>query len=299
MNNILVLSILASLLFVADAHGRLGLPQPTFIAPLDDNTKYCGIINGYNALPGEKYDDSPQANTEAYTRAFRKSGYQSLKALVDAQGDTGGECGITRADGTPQPLPSDGNVRWIHGNEGFVASHEGPCEVWCDNTRVYQNDNCARNNPGGVMPIDVSKCQGASRLFFLWLAMHTHEWQVYKNCVPLQGGGGNRPPSPPSPPTPSNQPTMAPPPPSPPNNGAAQPWEQCGGEGYRGPTGCTQGFSCKGINQWYSQCVAGGGGATAETWGQCAGEGYSGPTNCKASDHCVWINQWYSQCKPY
>ncbi|CAK4073462.1 unnamed protein product [Aphanomyces euteiches] len=276
--------------------------MPTFIAPLDDNTKYCGIINGYNALPGEKYDDSPQANTEAFNRAFKQSSYPSLKALVDSQGDTGGECGITRADGTPQPLPGDGNVKWIHGNEGFVASHEGPCEIWCDNTRVYENDNCARNVPNGIMPIDVSKCQGASRLFFLWLAMHTHEWQVYKNCVPLQGGGGNRPPSPPSP---SYQPTMVPSPPSPswapspPSGGEAQPWQQCGGDGYSGPRGCTQGFSCQQINKWYSQCTnARVSTTTVETWGQCGGQGYGGSTSCKSTDHCVWKNDWYSQCVP-
>ncbi|CAK4233311.1 unnamed protein product [Aphanomyces euteiches] len=212
-------AIFAAALSTVDKHGRLNDPMPTFIAPLDDNT---------NTMIHHKPTPKP--------------------STVHSQGDTGGECGITRADGTPQPLPGDGNVKWIHGNEGFVASHEGPCEIWCDDTRVYVNDNCARNVPNGIMPIDVSKCQGASRLFFLWLAMHTHEWQVYKNCVRLQGGGGNRPPS-------NDQPTMVPSPPSPPSSGNVHAWEQCGGEGYKGPTGCTQGCIASGsidgtVNVW-------------------------------------------------
>ncbi|CAK4489855.1 unnamed protein product [Aphanomyces euteiches] len=262
--------LVALLTLSVNGHGRLGDPQPSFVA-VDDNTKFSGIINGYNTLPGEKYDDSPQANTDAFNRAFKKSNYQSLKALVDAQGNTGGECGFTRMDGPAQPLPSDGNVKWIHSNEGFVASHEGPCEVWCDNTRVFQNENCARNVPNGVLPIDVSKCQGADRLFFLWLAMHTHEWQVYKNCVPLQGGGGGpRPPSAPSAPSPPAQAKAAPSP-------SAE---------YSQASGAKQALS------------GGGGGGSAATWSQCGGSGYSGPTNCKDSDRCNKLNDWYSQCVP-
>ena len=31
-------------------------------------------------------------------------------------------------------------------------------------------------------------------------------------------------------------------------------WAQCGGQGYSGPTCCSQG-TCKASNQWYSQCM--------------------------------------------
>lgn len=40
-----------------------------------------------------------------------------------------------------------------------------------------------------------------------------------------------------------------------PNGGLAQPWGQCGGLGYTGPTACHAGCQCKKWNDWYSQCV--------------------------------------------
>ncbi|TYZ67546.1 hypothetical protein PybrP1_012218, partial [[Pythium] brassicae (nom. inval.)] len=66
------------------------------------------------------------------------SPYKDLKALVAAKGvpiaGATKECGITSATGTKLPLPD--KVEWSHGaGEGFTPSHEGPCEVWCDNVR--------------------------------------------------------------------------------------------------------------------------------------------------------------------
>ncbi|KAF0712733.1 hypothetical protein As57867_004686, partial [Aphanomyces stellatus] len=232
---------------------------------------------------------------------------------VQKNGDPGGACGFTNPNGDAKALPDV--VQWGHSStEAFTPSHEGPCEVWCDNTRVYENDNCSANIPNGQMPIDKSKCQGANQLYFVWAALHTSSWQIYKTCVKLQGGGGPTPPSPPS-----NQPTVVPSsppapytpsPPSPPspytpspsnNGGSVQPWGQCAGKSYSGPTGCVQGYKCEFKNDWYSQCVPGsdgGSGAPVETWGQCGGKSYSGATNCKSSDKCIVRNEWYSQCVP-
>lgn len=35
-------------------------------------------------------------------------------------------------------------------------------------------------------------------------------------------------------------------------------WGQCGGSGYSGATTCVSGYACVAVNQWYSQCQAGG-----------------------------------------
>ena len=43
-------------------------------------------------------------------------------------------------------------------------------------------------------------------------------------------------------------------PPTPPPTGCAPLWGQCGGQGWTGPTCCSQG-SCSSSNQWYSQCT--------------------------------------------
>ncbi|KAF3162537.1 hypothetical protein TWF106_006818 [Orbilia oligospora] len=43
----------------------------------------------------------------------------------------------------------------------------------------------------------------------------------------------------------------------------AQPWAQCGGSGWTGPTSCVSGWSCVYSNEWYSQCIQSSGGTTA------------------------------------
>ncbi|KAF0703499.1 hypothetical protein As57867_006560, partial [Aphanomyces stellatus] len=240
--SILSTVILASIMTVAAGHGYLVDPKATY-NQVDDFTKYAGTIDGYKAMPnaGGIYDQDPRTNANNFNAAFKTSKYTSLRDLVQKNGDPGGPCGFTNPNGDEQPLP--GVVKWGHSaNEAFTPSHEGPCEVWCDNTRVFQNDDCPANIPNGQMPIDKSKCQGAKQLYFVWAALHTSSWQIYKTCVKLQGGGGPTPPSPPSN-KPSVVPSTRPSPPSPPSppNGSVQPWGQCGGKQYKGPTSCTKG----------------------------------------------------------
>ncbi|KAF0712486.1 Aste57867_4816 [Aphanomyces stellatus] len=254
--SILSTVILASIMTVAAGHGYLVDPKATY-NQVDDFTKYAGTIDGYKAMPnaGGIYDQDPRTNANNFNAAFKTSKYTSLRDLVQKNGDPGGPCGFTNPNGDAQALP--GVVKWGHSaNEAFTPSHEGPCEVWCDNTRVFQNDDCPANIPNGQMPIDKSKCQGAKQLYFVWAALHTSSWQIYKTCVKLQGGGGPTPPSPPSN-KPSVVPSTRPSPPSPPSppNGSVQPWGQCGGKQYKGPTSCTKGHKCDFKNDWYSQCV--------------------------------------------
>ncbi|RHY30584.1 hypothetical protein DYB25_013589 [Aphanomyces astaci] len=187
-----------------DAHGWILSPAPTFLDPYGDPSKFCGVINGNKLYPADVFNRSPEDNTNAFLARF-KVDYTSLKQFFDKNDDCG-ECGITKF-GTTQKLPADGVVKWRNGGEGFVSSHEGPCEVWCDNTVVFQNDNCARNVPSGNMQIDVAKCNGAKKMVVLWIALHAVDWQVYKNCVALQDGVAPSTSAPPltstRPPTPS------------------------------------------------------------------------------------------------
>jgi endo-1,4-beta-xylanase len=37
--------------------------------------------------------------------------------------------------------------------------------------------------------------------------------------------------------------------------GVAQHWDQCGGNGWKGPTSCVSGTTCQVINPYYSQCL--------------------------------------------
>ncbi|ROT42399.1 endo-1,4-beta-xylanase [Sodiomyces alkalinus F11] len=79
-----------------------------------------------------------------------------------------------------------------------------------------------------------------------------HGYVVGMNCVlglATCDSGGTPPPTTPPPTTPP--PTTPPPPPS---GSCSSMWGQCGGQGYSGPTCCSQG-TCQVQNPWYSQCI--------------------------------------------
>ena len=51
---------------------------------------------------------------------------------------------------------------------------------------------------------------------------------------------------------------------------AVQPWGQCGGMGFTGDTACAQGWGCKEINPYYSQCIEGAGNGNSSAPAQTA-----------------------------
>ncbi|RLN91463.1 hypothetical protein BBJ28_00004244 [Nothophytophthora sp. Chile5] len=170
------------------------LPLPTW--PVDWSTNsFAALIEGDTYLPcpdGMSYSTDPYDNTEAYWTAFNASDYTSLKDLVDQTatvqtlspfGTATLECGYSLANGTAQDLPEE--VEWNQ----LTSSHEGPCEVWCDDTLVFEDWNCALDytSDPAKLPYDSTKCSGASVLTSYWLALHGLPWQVYINCAPLTG----------------------------------------------------------------------------------------------------------------
>ncbi|CAK4621892.1 unnamed protein product [Aphanomyces euteiches] len=351
-------TILLAAAVTVHGHGGLVSPTVTWNNPNSDTSQFCGTLDGPSILPGSAYNTSPGENTNAFTRNMKASAFKTIRDLIKAKDTSCGACGITNPNGTPQQLPADGTIHWAHGAEGFLNSHEGPCEVWCDETRVFHDDNCAKNVPTGVMQLDAAKCQGAKLLTVYWLALHTPQWQIYLNCVPLTNGGPvpptpsqsssvpsmnptqepsqspytssyapttqpteapspdpyspsdapshshseypNTPSNSPSPPTPSSSSYASPPPPTSGSNGQLQPWQKCGGNQYKGPTQCPNGYHCKNVADSYSQCVPedSKGESGLSTWAQYGGSTYSGPTKCKSSDVCKVLNDYYSQCVP-
>ncbi|TYZ56576.1 hypothetical protein PybrP1_013224, partial [[Pythium] brassicae (nom. inval.)] len=71
----------------------------------------------------------------------------------------------------------------------------GPCELWLDDTRVMQDDDCESTFLGRIptWKIDFSSCKGSCTLRWFWLGLQDggKRWQVYKNCVPLKGTGSS------------------------------------------------------------------------------------------------------------
>ncbi|OWZ22757.1 hypothetical protein PHMEG_0002475 [Phytophthora megakarya] len=141
----------------------------------------------------------------------------SVKDVVLDMVGSGNECGHTLADGTRQPVPTDGKAKWL-GNGGGGFTHVGPCEIYIDDTMVLHGDNCEDEYPGGDvgstvtsdMPVDYSSCNGDCTLTIYWLAFQNANWQAYSkshrrllfalvltllsfavNCVPLSGSGSS------------------------------------------------------------------------------------------------------------
>jgi hypothetical protein len=178
----------------ANGHGVMLEPYPTW--PVGYYINYpMGLIQGDTYLPvpdGMSYGGDPLSNTEAYWTAFNASTYTSLKDLVTQTeelqsqsvfGTATKECGFSLANGTARDLPA--SVEWT----GFGDSHHGPCEVWCDDTLVFEDSDCAEHytTDPAVLPYDSAKCEGASMLTSYWIALHGLPWQVYTNCAPLTG----------------------------------------------------------------------------------------------------------------
>ncbi|KAF1325265.1 hypothetical protein FI667_g9284, partial [Globisporangium splendens] len=185
---------IAVLAATADAHSKMALPKPTW-NPVWGTNSPSGTIDGPKALAvpaGMSFGTDPTSNTKAFTTAFKaQTKYKSLKDLVFAtqtvESGATKECGFSLVNGTPQPLPDV--VEW----DELTPSHEGPCEIWCDNKLAFSNENCAKNFPGAPakLPYDKSKCTGAKMLTSIWLALHTPTWQVYTNCAPLSGASSS------------------------------------------------------------------------------------------------------------
>uniref|UniRef100_A0A7S4W2U4 CBM1 domain-containing protein n=1 Tax=Alexandrium monilatum TaxID=311494 RepID=A0A7S4W2U4_9DINO len=98
---------------------------------------------------------------------------------------------------------------------------------------------------------------------------------AYKNCLANALAGGAQP---------------MPPAPQP----CAKALRQCGGKGWRGPTCCEDGYSCRQNNTWYSQCEA----LCAGPLEQCGGKEWKGVTCCREEYTCEKKDKWYSQCRP-
>ncbi|KAG2774232.1 hypothetical protein PC129_g21330 [Phytophthora cactorum] len=195
-----ILAILAAVCLTASvrAHSNMILPLPTWPVSWSTNSP-SGLIDGDTYLPvpdGMSYTTDPYDNTEAYWTAFNASNYTSLLELAKETqvlqtmatfGTATAECGFSLVNGTARDLPAE--VEWNQ----LTSSHEGPCEVWCDDTRVFEDWNCALDytSDPAKLPYDVSKCQGAFMLTSIWLALHALPWQVYTNCAPLTGDGSS------------------------------------------------------------------------------------------------------------
>ncbi|GAB9463006.1 hypothetical protein Gpo141_00000482 [Globisporangium polare] len=177
----LVLAAAVSSAALVDAHQYVSLPAPTWSVKTRAEQ-----FNPLAFLENQGFKTT--ADFEAY---YKAKGYKSLRAFMDdskaykVESGAEFECGWSKLDGTPQSIPANGQLR----STGYT--HDGPCEVWLDNTKVMSGSNCHTEHPGTTFKIDYSSCKGSCTLRWYWMGIrflkNKYSWQVYKNCVPLKG----------------------------------------------------------------------------------------------------------------
>lgn len=212
-------AVAATMLQVAEAHSNMVNPAPKWPSGFYNGNSPIGTVDStkfQSTVPG--YQGVKKVNEELGSSSLRDFVYQRLN--IDMAG-ANRECGKTLMDGPTYDVPDEIDFPW---------GHLGPCEAWCDDTKIFFNADC-QNNGVGKIKVDKSKCANAKRLQVMYLGVHVEAYQYYVNCVPLKGSGGGSAPAPaPAPiddpaPAPQPNPTPAPQPnpvPTPSKNNCAR-----------------------------------------------------------------------------
>lgn len=180
--------LLASLGSVA-AHGNIVEPAAVWKQGYASNGFVSEISNSlWGEQDGSVYGYGPEGAVKYFTKNFPTSGSSTLRDLIMKNqkmysADKDKTCGDTIKDDAKRvAMPS--TVKF----SGFT--HPGPCELWCDNTKLAFDNDCAAKYPSGNVPVDASKCAGADKFAIYWIGVQGSPWQVYSNCVYLSGSKG-------------------------------------------------------------------------------------------------------------
>ncbi|KAG7382346.1 hypothetical protein PHYPSEUDO_005024 [Phytophthora pseudosyringae] len=148
--------------------------------------------NMWGAIDTSVYGYGTMATVAFFEAEFNASGYNSLGQFIETNqvvysDDIEEQCGYTVYDDSARETMPSTNLT----HTGFT--HPGPCEVWCDDTKVLFDYNCQATYPDipAGIPYDESLCADANRFTIYWLAVHGAPWQVYTDCVWLDTGSGS------------------------------------------------------------------------------------------------------------
>ncbi|OWZ18099.1 hypothetical protein PHMEG_0007870 [Phytophthora megakarya] len=179
-------------------HGYISDPAAQWADGYPNNGYGSTIDNEiWGVYDSSKYGYGPNGTLNFFKATFPSKGYDSLGAFIAKNQElysskTDPDCGLTiYKDSARSKLPASQLTY-----SGFT--HTGPCEVWCDDTKVLFDYDCQTKYPAipAKMPYDESKCANANRMTVYWIGLHGDPWQVYTDCVWLEGGSGEgKPPS--------------------------------------------------------------------------------------------------------
>lgn len=158
------------------------------------NNGYGSTIDNeiWGVFDNSKYGYGPNGTLNFFKATFPEKGYDSLGAFIAKNQElysskTDPDCGLTvYKDSARSELPASTLTY-----SGFT--HTGPCEVWCDDTKVLFDYDCQTKYPDipATMSYDESLCANANRMTIYWIGLHGDPWQVYTDCVWLEGGSGS------------------------------------------------------------------------------------------------------------
>lgn len=103
--------------------------------------------------------------------AIAASEEKTLRGLVYKYATTTADmaCGKTVQTGPKQPVPDEIDFPW---------NHLGPCEAWCDDTRIFANEDCQGNKVGKIK-VDKSKCVNAKHLQVMYAGVHVSNYEIF------------------------------------------------------------------------------------------------------------------------
>ncbi|KAG7396344.1 hypothetical protein PHYBOEH_002479 [Phytophthora boehmeriae] len=178
---------------VVQGHGYISDPAAQWQDGYPNNGYGSTIDNEiWGVYDNSKYGYGVNGTLNFFKDVFPTKGYDSLGAFIAKNQElysskTDPDCGLTvYKDSARSELPAS-QLTYT----GFT--HTGPCEVWCDDTKVLFDYDCQTKYPDipATMPYDQSLCADANRLTIYWIGLHGDPWQVYTDCVWLEGGSGS------------------------------------------------------------------------------------------------------------
>ncbi|CEG45964.1 uncharacterized protein PHALS_02296 [Plasmopara halstedii] len=196
MKIIALVAIGATAIPLVMSHGYIVDPAAQWTQGYPSNG-YGSTIKGdiFGAIDNAKYGYGPIGAVNTIKANLDTKGGGSLNAFISKNQKLYSDqidphCGLTTyKEGSRSKLPAQLEYT------GFT--HPGPCEIRCDDEKVLFEYDCQAKYPAipAKIPYDKAKCANANRMTIHWIAVHATEWQVYTDCVWLEGGSGIGKPS--------------------------------------------------------------------------------------------------------
>uniref|UniRef100_K3WLN2 Uncharacterized protein n=1 Tax=Globisporangium ultimum (strain ATCC 200006 / CBS 805.95 / DAOM BR144) TaxID=431595 RepID=K3WLN2_GLOUD len=166
-----------------EAHGYVSSPEAQFKSK-DNYTNWDLLVSAKDAgepFVGKKWDGTPIQNTNMFTTTFANQ--TRFSTLRDFSDHFVTDCANTRLDVPAVDVSNLTTLTYQNDDKkmGIIDTHHGPCEIWINDTKAFQTNDCRgyTTEYPAVFPVDYSVCKGDCVLTFYLVAVHEPQWQIY------------------------------------------------------------------------------------------------------------------------